>query len=116
MGGTIAPPAGTGILTYGKDDLATARLLLNDNYALSSQVAVIGDVGATLVLVLGSVLGSIWKVKSVNCLVETLRSPEQRRVVVVVRSRKGHGRPTKARGLVEASCDMLNASLMDSDV
>ncbi|KAK8561059.1 hypothetical protein V6N12_048135 [Hibiscus sabdariffa] len=105
-----------GLLDCGEGNLATTGRLQGDNCASSSLVAVIGNTGAALASVLGSVLGGVRKVKFVNCLVKTLGSPEQRRVVAIARSRKGCGRPAKACGLVEAGDDVVNPSLTDSDI
>ncbi|KAK8556504.1 hypothetical protein V6N12_002903 [Hibiscus sabdariffa] len=65
-----------GLLECGDGNLDTAGLLVSDACALSSLVVVLGDVGAALVPVLGSIPGGVWKVKSVNCLVEALGSLE----------------------------------------
>ncbi|KAK8972988.1 hypothetical protein V6N11_028577 [Hibiscus sabdariffa] len=78
--------------------------------------AVVGVAKAALAPVLGVVSGGIRKVKSVNCLVEALTSPEQRQVVAAACSRKGRGRLVKNRVLIEFGSDIVNASLTDSDI
>ncbi|KAK8495049.1 hypothetical protein V6N12_033920 [Hibiscus sabdariffa] len=105
-----------GLLECGASTLNTTDLLTTNVCALSSPPAILGDVGDALVSVLGSVPGGIRKVKSMNCLVEALASPEQRRTVVVARARRGRGRPAKTRVLIEAGSDVVNASLTDSDI
>ncbi|KAK8490911.1 hypothetical protein V6N11_073345 [Hibiscus sabdariffa] len=82
----------------------------------SLDFAVVGVAGAALAPVLGAISGGICKVKSVNCLVEALASPEQRQVVAVARSRKGRGSPAKSQGLIKVGSDIMNASLTDSDI
>ncbi|KAK8583509.1 hypothetical protein V6N12_067779 [Hibiscus sabdariffa] len=105
-----------GLLECGVGNLNAAGLLVSNACALSSSSAVLGDAGAALALVLGSVPGGVRKVKSMNCLVEVLASPKQRHTVVAARSRKGRGRPTKFCALVDVGSDIVNASLTDFDI
>ncbi|KAK8510412.1 hypothetical protein V6N11_082454 [Hibiscus sabdariffa] len=69
---------------------ASSRMVIADNN-LSSSLAVLGVTDAALAPMLGTVLGGVRKVKSVNCLVEALASPEQRRSIIVARARRGRG-------------------------
>ncbi|KAK8528227.1 hypothetical protein V6N12_074762 [Hibiscus sabdariffa] len=101
-----------GVCSAGDAAVAT----VGDRTKVSMDVAVVGVVGAALAPILGAVSGGICKVKSVNCLVEALASPEQRQVVAAARSRKGGGRPMKSRGLIEVGSDIVNASLTYSDI
>ncbi|KAK8557910.1 hypothetical protein V6N12_010133 [Hibiscus sabdariffa] len=103
-----------GLLECGAATLNIADLLTTNVCALSSPPAVLGDVGAALAPVLGSVPGGIHKVKSVNCLVEALASPEQRRTVVAAHASRGRGRPTKTHVLIDAASEVVNASLTNS--
>ncbi|KAK8501490.1 hypothetical protein V6N12_010238 [Hibiscus sabdariffa] len=96
--------------------LNTADLLTTNACALSSPSVILGDAGTALASILGSVLGGIRKVKSVNCLVEALASPEQRRTVFAAHAHRGHGRSAKTRVLIDAGSDVVNASLTDSDI
>ncbi|KAK8490909.1 hypothetical protein V6N11_073343 [Hibiscus sabdariffa] len=94
---------------------ASSKTTVANNDLLSSPAA-LGVTGASLAPVLGSVLGGVRKVKSVNRLVEALASPEQRRSIAIARARRGCGRPVKTCVLLEADSDVANASLKDSDI
>ncbi|KAK8986861.1 hypothetical protein V6N11_055182, partial [Hibiscus sabdariffa] len=105
-----------GFLECGAATLNTADLLTTNACALSSPSVILGDAGTALASILGSVLGGIRKVKSVNCLVEALASPEQRRTVFAAHAHRGRGRSAKTRVLIDAGSDVVNASLTDSDI
>ncbi|KAK8486573.1 hypothetical protein V6N12_001428 [Hibiscus sabdariffa] len=109
-----------GLLECGESNLNAAGSLgcnaRASSSSSSSPLAVVGVAGATLAPVLGAVSGGLRKVKSMNCLVEALASPEQSQVVAAARSHKGLGRPAKNRDLIEVGSDIVNASLIDSDI
>ncbi|KAK8986186.1 hypothetical protein V6N11_082461 [Hibiscus sabdariffa] len=90
-----------GLLECELGSLNATSLLVSNTCALSSPSAVVGVAGATLASVLGSVFDGLRMVKS---------------VVADARSRTGRGRLVKNQVLIEAGSDIVNASLIDSDI
>ncbi|KAK8600558.1 hypothetical protein V6N12_050411 [Hibiscus sabdariffa] len=80
------------------------------------ETAVVGFVGAVVASVIGVAQGGAWKEKSMNSLVEALGSPAQQHVIVVARSRRGRGQPSKGSGMVESGVEVANNSLTDSNI
>ncbi|KAK8491834.1 hypothetical protein V6N12_041500 [Hibiscus sabdariffa] len=93
-------------------------LVLNfgENRVNSPSAAILGTTGASLAPIIGIAQGGARKVKSMKALVEALGSPAQHRFIVVAYNQRGHGRPLKVNYLVEASGDVVNASLTDSNI
>ncbi|KAK9042333.1 hypothetical protein V6N11_017410 [Hibiscus sabdariffa] len=87
------------------------------NYGVASpKLAIEECVGVAVAPVIGVAQGGVRKVNSVNSLVEALGSPAHQCTIIVARSRRGRGRPTKGGGVVESGGEVVNDSLTDSDI